>query len=51
MSCEVLSGAAKAAGFSRRVIGSFAVNAAVGAAFLAQDTLPLCMQLSCTCSQ
>ena len=38
---NVLSGAAKAAGFSRRIYAAFILNALVGVAFLAQEAVPL----------
>jgi hypothetical protein len=38
---QVFTGAAKAAGFSRRIFAAFGLNALVGVAFLVQDVLPL----------
>ena len=38
---QVVSGAAKAAGFSRRIYAAFGINALVGVAFLLQDALSL----------
>ena len=38
---QVLSGAAKAAGFARRIYAAFSIGGLVGAVFIAQDLLPM----------